>query len=179
MAAGYKFDTTPQVNIREYVRWETVKRGSKGANLMDNAEGYIFPLTPLKVNLETLEATICVRVKLTDVGKVEYLNGLKAGAFLSDGENTYEVTAINEVDGGYELVGVEGQAGDVLFEVEGAEGKEAKDVPTHLNYATTKISDDETVTILYGAEEIEEHKLFAPLTDADKEALGDRFYFIY
>ena len=137
------------------------------------------PLTPLKVDLEKLEAEICVRVRLSDTNKVQYLNGLEVGMYLSDGKTAAQVTGIKEVDGGYELEGITGKAGDVMFEVESAEGKEPKTLPTHLNYATAPIKDNETLTILYGAEEIMEHKLFAPLTEADKEALGDRFYFIY
>lgn len=179
MAAGFNYKQAPTVNIRELARQELNKRGSSGVNLKDNADGYILPLTPLKVDLEKLEAKICVRVRLSDTNKVQYLNGLEVGMYLSDGKTAAQVTGIKEVDGGYELEGITGKAGDVMFEVESAEGREPKTLPTHLNYATAPIKDNETLTILYGAEEIMEHKLFAPLTEADKEALGDRFYFIY
>ena len=179
MAAGFNYKQAPQVNIRELARQELNKRGSSGVNLINNAEGYILPLTPLKVDLEKLEAEICVRVRLSDTDKVQYLNGLEVGMYLSDGKTAAQVTGIKEVDGGYELEGITGKAGDVMFEVEGAEETEPKVLPTHLNYATSLIKDNETLTILYGAEEIMEHKLFAPLTEADKEALGARFYFIY
>ena len=179
MAAGFNYKQAPTVNIRELARQELNKRGSSGVNLIDNADGYVLPLTPLKVDLEKLEAEICVRVRLTGTNTVKYLNGLKVGMFLGNGETAKQVTGIKEISGGYELEGVSGKAGDVMFEVESAEGKEPKTLPTHLNYATAPIKDNETLTILYGAEEIMEHKLFAPLTEADKEALGDRFYFIY
>jgi len=121
MAAGFNYKQAPTVNIRELARQELNKRGSSGVNLINNAEGYILPLTPLKVDLEKLEAEICVRVRLSDTDKVQYLNGLKVGMYLSDGKTAAQVTGIKEVDGGYELEGITGKAGDVMFEVEGAE----------------------------------------------------------
>ena len=175
MAVGYKFIEAPKGNIEELCRFETVQRIAGGANLEESGEGVLYPLTPLVIDKKNRTAKVCVRLRLAGPGIVEHLNGVKVGMTLSDGTESYTVGGIEEVEGGFKLDGVAGTAEDVLFE---AEGTEQKDTPTDLLYATTPYKDNETITFVYRAFEIEEANLFAPLTDEDKEALGDRFYYI-
>ena len=47
-----------------------------------------------------------------------------------------------------------------------------------LAYAPVKVEAGASVTLLGRAFEIEEDKLYIPVTDADKASLGDRFMFI-
>ena len=47
-----------------------------------------------------------------------------------------------------------------------------------LNYAWTKVEEGATVTAIGRAFEIKESKLIAPVSEKDKESLGDRFMFI-
>lgn len=173
--AGMKYFDAPKGDIKELCRFETVQRIAGGANLEEGGEGYLFPLTPLVVDMETRLAKVCVRLRLIGEDKVADLNGVKEGMTLSNGTETFTVSGIKKVEDGFELGGVEGKAGDVLFE---AEGTEQVDTPNALLYATTPYNEGETITFVYGAFEINEKNLFAPLTDADKEALGDRYYYI-
>ena len=48
-----------------------------------------------------------------------------------------------------------------------------------LNYAWTKVEDGATITAVGQAYEIRPTRLIVPISDKDKESLGDRFMFTY
>jgi hypothetical protein len=67
----------------------------------------------------------------------------------------------------------------VLFEASSAAGKTPKAMAMALNYAWTKVEDGATITAVGQAYEIRPTRLIVPISDKDKESLGDRFMFTY
>lgn len=67
----------------------------------------------------------------------------------------------------------------MLFEASSAAGKTPKAMAMALNYAWTKVEDGATITAVGQAYEIRPTRLIVPISDKDKESLGDRFMFTY
>lgn len=198
MPTGFYYDETPMDVLRETCRFDTVKRLSGGVNFVDNTvpEGaLLLPLVPLNVDLKTRTATAVKNVKVAETVssgstsvKVAKYSLAYVGMLLGNGTTSVKVTAIDKSNKDYDLLTVEGgeggsptltaEANDALFEVTNATDTTPKAVANYLNYATTKAVKGATLTVIYRAYEVQESRLYAPLTDADKESLGDNFTYI-
>lgn len=190
MPAGIHYDLKPMDVLREMCRFDTVKRLSGGVNFEDKnvPEGtMLMPLTPLAVDLKTRKAVAVKNVKVVETAngtaiKVAKYSLAYVGMHLGNGEAGATVSAIDKSNASYDLLTVSAAldvaAGDVLFESAAADGATPKATANFLNYATTKVVAGATVTPIYRAYEVQESRLYAPISTKDKETLSDRFFFI-
>lgn len=190
MPAGIHYDLKPMDVLREMCRFDTVKRLSGGVNFEDKniPEGtMLMPLTPLAVDLKTRKAVAVKNVKVVETAngtaiKVAKYSLAYVGMHLGNGEAGATVSAIDKSNASYDLLtasaALDVAAGDVLFESAAADGATPKATANFLNYATTKVVAGATVTPIYRAYEVQESRLYAPISAKDKETLSDRFFFI-
>lgn len=197
MAAGLKYNLDPIEKVMpEMCRFETVYRYSGGFNLvLDNLTGVkaIPPMTPLVLDFKARKATAVINVevaeKYTTGTSMKIKKGSLAyvGMFIGDGTNGAKVTKVDKSNEAYDTLtlaaafgsSVTVEAGTVLYEATAVEGTEKKALATALNYAWTKAEPGATVTAIGRAYEIRPSRLIAPISEADKESLGDRFMFTY
>lgn len=190
MPAGIHYDLKPMDVLREMCRFDTVKRLSGGVNFEDKnvPEGtMLMPLTPLAVDLKTRKAVAVKNVKVVETAngtaiKVAKYSLAYVGMHLGNGEAGATVSAIDKSNASYDLLTVSAAldvaAGDVLFESAADDGATPKATANFLNYATTTVVAGATVTPIYRAYEVQESRLYAPISEKDKETLSDRFFFI-
>lgn len=190
MPAGIHYDLNPMDVLCEMCRFDTVKRLSGGVNFEDKnvPEGtMLMPLTPLAVDLETRKAVAVKNVKVVEpvngtAIKVAKYSLAYVGMHLGNGEAGATVSAIDKSNASYDLLTVSAAldvaAGDVLFESAAADGTTPKATANFLNYAVTKVVAGASVTPIYRAYEVQESRLYAPISEKDKETLSDRFFFI-
>ena len=197
MAAGLKYNLDPIEKVMpEMCRFETVYRYSGGFNLaLDNLTGVeaIPPMTPLVLDFKARKATVVINVevaeKYTSGTSMKIKKGSLAyvGMFIGDGTNGAKVTKVDKSNEAYDTLtlaaafgsSVTVEVGTVLYEAEAVDGTEKKASATALNYAWTKVEPGATVTAVGRAYEIRPSRLIAPISEADKESLGDRFMFTY
>lgn len=197
MAAGLKYNLDPIEKIMpEMCRFETVYRYSGGFNLaLDNLTGVeaIPPMTPLVLDFKARKATVVINVevaeKYTSGTSMKIKKGSLAyvGMFIGDGTNGAKINKIDKSNEAYDTLtlaaafgsSVTVEVGTVLYEAEEVDGTEKKASATALNYAWTKVEPGATVTAVGRAYEIRPSRLIAPISEADKESLGDRFMFTY
>ena len=197
MAAGLKYNLDPIEKVMpEMCRFETVYRYSGGFNLaLDNLTGVeaIPPMTPLVLDFKARKATVVINVevaeKYTTGTSMKIKKGSLAyvGMFIGDGTNGAKVNKIDKSNEAYDTLtlaaafgsSVTVEVGTVLYEAEAVDGTEKKASATALNYAWTKVEPGATVTAVGRAYEIRPSRLIAPISEADKESLGDRFMFTY
>ena len=197
MAAGLKYNLDPIEKVMpEMCRVETVYRYSGGFNLvLDNLTGVkaIPPMTPLVLDFKARKATAVINVevaeKYTSGTSMKIKKGSLAyvGMFIGDGTNGAKINKIDTTNAAYDTLtlaaafgsSVTVEAGTVLYEAKAADGTEKKASATALNYAWTKVEQGATVTAVGRAYEIRPSRLIAPISEADKESLGDRFMFTY
>ena len=197
MAAGLKYNLDPIEKIMpEMCRFETVYRYSGGFNLaLDNLTGVeaIPPMTPLVLDFKARKATVVINVevaeKYTTGTSMKIKKGSLAyvGMFIGDGTNGAKINKIDKSNEAYDTLtlaaafgsSVTVEVGTVLYEAEAVDGTEKKASATALNYAWTKVEPGATVTAVGRAYEIRPSRLIAPISEADKESLGDRFMFTY
>lgn len=197
MAAGLKYNLDPIEKVMpEMCRFETVYRYSGGFNLvLDNLTGVkaIPPMTPLVLDFKARKATVVINVEVVE----KYTSGVSmkikkgslayVGMFIGDGTNGAKVTKVDKSNEAYDTLtlaaafgsSVTVEVGTVLYETEAVDGTEKKASATALNYAWTKVEPGATVTAVGRAYEIRPSRLIAPISEADKESLGDRFMFTY
>ena len=172
-------------------RVDTIQRLSGGVNFEDSdvpAGTLIMPLTPLVVDLKTRKAKAVKNVRVVEkVASGTKVNVSKyslafVGMFLSNGTTTVKVNAIDKSKADYDTLTVSAaitpDAGAVLFEVAASGDTTPKNAANMLNYATFKAGEKESLTPIYRAFEVCESKLYAPISEADKASLTDRFFFI-
>lgn len=149
------------------------------------------PMTPLVLDFKERTATAVINVEVYE----GYTSGtgmkIKKGALafagmhIGDGENGATISAIDKTNEDYDELTLDSdfgdtvEAGTVLFETTAADGTEKKAKANALNYAWTKVEEGATVTAVGQAYEIRTSRLIAPISEADKESLGDRFMFTY
>lgn len=197
MPAGFKYDLKPiEKTMPELCRFETVYRLSGGFNLdTTNLTGIdkIPPMTPLVIDFKTRTAKTVVNVEVYEKYTTGTSMKIKKGSlayvnmFIGDGTNGAKVTKIDKSNAEYDTItlgaafgtSVTVNAGTVLFEASAQEGTEVKASANALNYAWTKVEAGVTVTAIGRAYEIRTSKLLVPVSDKDKESLGDRFMFTY
>lgn len=197
MSAGYKFNLKPIEKVMpEMCRFETVYRYSGGFNLvLDNLTGVeaIPPMTPLVLDFKTRKATAVINIEVAE----EYTSGTSmkikkgslayAGMFIGDGTNGAKISKIDKTAEDYDTLTLEAafgssvtvEAGTVLYEATAVAGTEKKALAKALNYAWTKVEQGATVTAIGQAYEIRPSRLIAPISESDKDSLGDRFMFTY
>lgn len=194
MAAGLKYNLEPVEKIMpEMCRFETVYRYSGGFNLvttsLKNVKA-IPPLTPLVLDFKARTATPVINVELAEKFtsgtsmKIKKGSLAYAGMYIGDGTNGATVSAIDTSNEDYDTLTIDEfestpDKGEVLFEASAADGTAAKATANALNYAWTKVEDGATVTAIGRAFEIRPSRLIAPISEKDKESLGDRFMFTY
>ena len=137
--------------------------------------------TPVKnVRVNAAVASNGVNIKI-DKGSL-----IKAGDFVSNGDSTSEVTAVDKSNTAYDTITVGATLGAlaigaVLFEAAASDSQEPKNKATHLNYRRTHFDGSDakiTITAVGRAYEIKNSLLPNPCSDADRASLGDRFMFI-
>lgn len=190
MPAGIKYDLKPMEVTREMCRVDTIQRLSGGVVFEDAdvpAGTSIMPLTPLAVDLKTRKAKAVKNVRVVEKAtstkvKVAKYSLAYVGMFLSNGTTTVKVNSIDNSNADYDMLTVSAsltaEVGDVLFEAAASDGKTPKNAANMLNYAHFKAADKESLTPIYRAFEVCESKLYAPIAEADKATLTDRFFFI-
>lgn len=197
MPAGFKYNLKPiEANMPEMCRYETVYRYSGGFNLvLDNLSGVdkIPPMTPLVLDFVNRNATAVINVEVAEkytsgtTMKIKKNSLAYVGMFIGDGTNGAKINKIDTTNEAYDTLtlaaafgsSVTVEAGTVLYEATAVAGTEKKALAKALNYAWTKVEEGATVTAIGRAYEIRTTKLIAPISEADKESLGDRFMFTY
>ena len=197
MAAGLRYNLDPIEKVMpEMCRFDTVYRYSGGFNLvLDNLTGAeaIPPMTPLVLDFKARKATVVINVEIAE----KYTTGTSmkikkgslayAGMFIGDGTNGAKVSKIDKSNEAYDTLTLSAafgsevtvEVGTVLYEATAVAGTEKKASATALNYAWTKVEPGATVTAVGRAYEIRPSRLIAPISEADKDSLGDRFMFTY
>lgn len=194
MAAGLKYNLEPVEKVMpEMCRFETVYRYSGGFNLvttsLKNVKA-IPPLTPLVLDFKARTATPVINVELAEnftsgtSMKIKKGSLAYAGMYIGDGTNGATVSAVDTSNEDYDTLTIDAfegtpKKGEVLFEASAAAGTDAKATANALNYAWTKVEEGATVTAIGRAFEIRPSRLIAPISEKDKETLGDRFMFTY
>lgn len=196
MSAGFKYDLKPiEASMPEMCRFETVYRYSGGFKLdISNLTGVaqIPPLTPLVLDFVKRTARAVINVEVAEkipTGstslKIKKNSLAYNGMHIGNGANGGTIKAIDKNSAEYDTVTLAAsptlaaEKGTVLFEATEAGGKTAKATATALNYAWTKVETGATVTAIGQAYEIRPTRLIVPVSDKDKETLGDRFMFTY
>lgn len=191
MPAGFKYDLNPMDVLKELCRFDTVYRLSGGFNFEDEnvPEGtMLMPLAPLHVDFATRKATAVKNVKVVEKvssgTKIKIAKGSLAykGMHLGDGTAGATVSSINTANAAYDELTMSAanltpEAGAVLFEAKAADGTGPKATANFLNYAVTKVEPGATVTAIGQAYEVQESKLYHPISTKDKETLTSRFLF--
>ena len=196
MSAGVKYDLNPiEPNMPEMCRYDTVYRYSGGFNLdISNLSGVknIPPCTPLVLDFKTRTAKVVINVTVAEeiiAGgtslKINKNSWAYVGMHLGNGTNGGTVEAIDKSGLEYDTITLAAsptlaaKKDAVLFEASSAAGKTPKAMAMALNYAWTKVEDGATITAVGQAYEIRPTRLIVPISDKDKESLGDRFMFTY
>lgn len=191
MPAGFHYELNPEDVLRELCRFDTVYRLSGGFNFEDAnvpTGTMLMPLTPLHVDLTTRKASAVKNVKVVEKvssgTKIKIAKGSLAykGMHLGDGTSGATVSSISTTNADYDELTMSAanltpEAGDILFEAAAVDGTTPKVTANFLNYAVTKVETGATVTAIGRAYEVQESKLYAPISAKDKETLTARFLF--
>lgn len=191
MPAGFHYELNPEDVLRELCRFDTVYRLSGGFNFEDAnvpTGTMLMPLTPLHVDLTTRKASAVKNVKVVEKvssgTKIKIAKGSLAykGMHLCDGTSGATVSSISTTNANYDELTMSAanltpKAGDILFEAAAADSTTPKVTANFLNYAVTKVETGATVTAIGRAYEVQESKLYAPISAKDKETLTARFLF--
>lgn len=195
MPAGYKYEEKIEGKMPEMCNYETAYRLSGGFNLViTNLTGVkaVPPCAPILVDYKARTATVVINVAVaSDIVAGATTLHIKKGSLayvgmhIGNGSTGGTVTAIDKSNEDYDVITLAdsptlaASAGDVLFESTAAGGKNVKASANALNYAWAKVENGATVTAMGSVYEIRPSKLLAPISDKDKESLGDRFMFTY
>jgi hypothetical protein len=194
MPAGLKYDLNPLEVERELWNQATTYRLAGGVNLNDDAltaDVKLAPLTPLAVDFSTRTAKVCKNVKVVEAAtatdtsiKVQKGSFAYVGAIFGTGSAGATVQSIDKSNAAFDTItfaatlGVALTVNQVLFEASAAGGTTVKNKCNYLNYAWTKVENGATLTLVGQAFEIQESKLYAPISQKDKDTLGARFMFV-
>jgi len=174
-------------------RQETTYRLSGGFNLdtTNLQEGVkIPPAAPLAIDFATRKAVVCKNVAVIEAAasgatsiKVGKGSFAYVGMFLGNGTQGVTVSAIDKTNASYDLLTISATTaaiseGTILFESAADGGTTVKNKAFALNYAWTKVEAGVTVTAVGQAYEIQEAKLYVPISQKDKYNLGSRFMFV-
>lgn len=194
MAAGTKYNLTPDYKPEEFYRVETGvrKSGPWKLDITNLVVGSTLPtFTPIQAdvkartivpvrNMKVVEAyTTGTTIKVAK-GSLAYV-----GMFIGSGTKGAKVTSINTTNKDYDVLTIDVAFGEdiakdaVIFEATAAGGTKKKNVANFVLYAPMKVDNDGPVlcTLLMQAYEVKEDKLPLPFHEQDKVGLTSRFQF--
>lgn len=197
MPPGIKYTMPPAVE-RELCNEQTIYRmiGGFNWNIEGLPAGYQIPfLAPIKVSHNPQVAVLVKNVKVVEAAavgatsiKIQKGSLIEKGMKLSDGEKVISVgsgaNAIDTTDKSFDLVTVSAleaaiELNQVLTEATSASDATPKNVANKLNYERDKLAvAGQTLTAIGQVFEIKESQLYLPISEWDKESLGDLFMFI-
>lgn len=199
MAAGTKYNLTPEYKPEELYRVETGvrKSGPWKLDITNLVVGSVLPVfTPIQADLKkrtivpvrnfrvveaytTGESALSIKVAK---GSLAYV-----GIFIGSGKKGAEVESIDKSNKGFDVLNIKAAFGEniakdaVLFEATAVDGTVKKNTSNFVLFDEKKVEDDGPVlcTLLMQAYEIKESKLSMPIHELDKEGLTSRFQFEY
>lgn len=197
MAAGTKYNLTPEYKPEEFYRVETGvrKSGPWRLDISNLVVGSVLPVfTPVQAdykkriivpvrNFRVVEAYTTGDTALSikvEKGSLAYI-----GMFIGSGKKGAEVTAIDKTNKAYDVLTIKAAFGEniakdaVLFEATAVAGTAKKNTANFVMYDAKKVKDDGPVlcTLLMQAYEVKESKLPMPIHELDKAGLTSRFQF--
>lgn len=197
MAAGTKYNLTPDYKPEEFYRVETGVRKSGPWKLVTTnlVAGSILPVfTPVEADFKKRTIVPVRNVKVVEA----YTNGETAttikiakgslayvGMFLGSGKKGAEVSAIDTTNKDYDVLTIKAAFGEdiakdaVIFETTAVGGTKKKNTANFVMYDPKKVENDGPVlcTLLMQAYEVKEDKLPMPIHENDKKGLTCRFQF--
>lgn len=199
MAAGTKYNLTPEYKPEELYRVETGvrKSGPWKLDIANLVVGSVLPVfTPIQADLKkrtivpvrnfrvveaytTGDSALSIKVAK---GSLAYV-----GMFIGSGKKGAEVTAIDKTNKAYDVLTIKAAFGEniakdaVLFEATEVAGTSKKNTSNFVLFDAKKVEDDGPVlcTLLMQAYEVKESKLPMPIHELDKVGLTSRFQFDY
>lgn len=197
MAAGTKYNLTPEYKPEEFYRVETGvrKSGPWKLDISNLVVGSTLPVfTPVQADLKKRTIVPVRNVKVveayttgTSATSIKAAKGSLAyvGMFLGNGTKGAEVSAIDTSNKDYDVLTIKAAFGEnlekdaVLFEATAVSGTEKKNVANFVLYDQKKVENDGPVlcTLLMQAYEVKESKLPMPIHEKDKVGLTSRFQF--
>lgn len=199
MAAGTKYNLTPEYKPEELYRVETGvrKSGPWKLDIANLVVGSVLPVfTPIQADLKkrtifpvrnfrvveaytTGDSALSIKVAK---GSLAYV-----GMFIGSGKKGAEVTAIDKTNKAYDVLTIKAAFGEniakdaVLFEATAVAGTSKKNTSNFVLFDAKKVEDDGPVlcTLLMQAYEVKESKLPMPIHELDKVGLTSRFQFDY
>lgn len=197
MAAGTKYNLTPEYKPEEFYHVETGvrKSGPWKLDITNLVVGSVLPVfTPIQADLKkrtivpvrnfrvveaytTGDSALSIKVAK---GSLAYI-----GMFIGSGKKGAEVTAIDKANKAYDVLTIKAAFGEniakdaVLFEATAVAGTSKKNTANFVMYDAKKVEDDGPVlcTLLMQAYEVKESKLPMPIHELDKVGLTSRFQF--
>lgn len=197
MAAGTKYNLTPDYKPEEFYRVETGvrKSGPWKLDISNLVVGSTLPVfTPIQADFKTRKIVPVRNVKVIeayttgDTAKtIKVAKGSLAyvGMFLGSGTKGAKVTAIDATNKDYDVLSIEAAFGEniakdaVIFEATAVGGTKKKNTANFVLYDAKKVENDGPVlcTLLMQAYEVKEDKLPMPFHEQDKTGLTSRFQF--
>lgn len=197
MAAGTKYNLTPDYKPEEFYRVETGvrKSGPWKLDITNLVVGSILPVfTPVQADLKARTIVPVRNVRVIEAyttgetaKTIKVAKGSLAyvGMFLGSGTKGAKVTAINTTNKDYDVLTIDAAFGEdiakdtVIFEATAAGGTKKKNTANFVLYDAKKVENDGPVlcTLLMQAYEIKEEKLPLPFHEQDKAGLTSRFQF--
>ena len=199
MAAGTKYNLSPEYKPEEFYRVETGvrKSGPWKLDIANLVVGSVLPaFTPIQADLKkrtivpvrnfrvveaytTGDSALSIKVAK---GSLAYI-----GMFIGSGKKGGEETAIDKTNKAYDVLTIKAAFGEniakdaVLFEATAVAGTSKKNTANFVMYDAKKVEDDGPVlcTLLMQAYEVKESKLPMPIHELDKVGLTSRFQFEY
>lgn len=198
MAAGTKYNLTPEYKPEEFYRVETGvrKSGPWKLDITNLVIGSFLPVfTPVKAdmvkrtlvpvrNVKVIEAYTNGETNLT----IKVAKGSLAyqGMFVGSSKKGAEVVSIDKSNKEYDVLTIKAAFGEdipkdsVLFESTAVGGTVKKHTANFVIYAETKVEEGAVLpTLLMQAYEVKESKLILPIHELDKVGLTSRFQFDY
>lgn len=197
MAAGTKYNLTPDYKPEEFYRVETGVRKSGPWKLVTTnlVAGSTLPVfTPVEADLKKRTIVPVRNVKVVEAytnneaaTTIKIAKGSLAyvGMFLGSGKKGAEVSAIDTTNKDYDVLTIKVAFGEdiakdaVLFEATAVGGTKKKNTANFVMYDPKKVENDGPVlcTLLMQAYEVKEDKLPMPIHEDDKKGLTCRFQF--
>lgn len=199
MAAGTKYNLTPEYKPEEFYRVETGvrKSGPWKLDITNLVAGSTLPVfTPIQADLKkrtlvpvrnfrvveaytTGETALSIKVA---TGSLAYV-----GMFIGSGKKGAEVTTVDKSNKAYDVLTIKAAFGEniakdtVLFEATAVDGTVKKNTANFVLYDAKKVESEGAVlcTLLMQAYEVKESKLVLPIHELDKVGLTSRFQFEY
>lgn len=197
MAAGTKYNLTPEYKPEELYRVETGvrKSGPWKLDIANLVVGSVLPVfTPIQADLKKRTIVPVRNFRVVEayttgdsVLSIKVAKGSLAyvGMFIGSGKKGAEVTAIDKTNKAYDVLTIKAAFGEniakdaVLFEATAVAGTSKKNTSNFVLFDAKKVEDDGPVlcTLLMQAYEVKESKLPMPIHELDKVGLTPRFQF--